>query len=101
LSDFAFTATLWRWQGAAGGSWHFVTLPEDMAVEIRLRSMASRRGFGSVRVEARIGGSRFRTSLFPMKSADSYLLPVKATVRRAEGIGEGDMAKVELTLLDA
>ncbi len=101
MSDFAFTATLWRWQGASAGSWHFVTLPADMAVEVRLRSMASRRGFGSVRVEAQIGGSAFRTSLFPMKSADSYLLPVKATVRRAEGIAEGDDTRVTLTLLDA
>ncbi|MCA3254742.1 MAG: DUF1905 domain-containing protein [Alphaproteobacteria bacterium] len=100
MSDVAFSAPLWRWQGDSGGSWHFVTLPADMAVEIRLRSMTSRRGFGSVRVEARIGGSVFRTSLFPMKSADSYLLPVKASVRRDEDLGEGDIADVGLTLLD-
>ena len=101
MSDFAFRAPLWRWNGGSATTWHFVTMPSDMAIEVRLRSMTSRRGFGSVRVEARIGGSLFRTSLFPMSSADSYLLPVKAAVRRAEGIGDGDEAHVELTLLDA
>jgi hypothetical protein len=93
------TAPLWLWSGE-GGSWHFVTIPPDQAVEIRLESAASgiRRGFGSVRVEADINGITWKTSVFPQKSG-GYLLPVKAAVRRAAGIAAGDEVTVGLTLL--
>ena len=100
------TAPLWLWSGA-GGSWHFVTVPPELAVEIRMEAAAStaRRGFGSVRVEARIGPSTgsgqavvWRTSIFPQKSG-GYILPVKADVRRRAGIAAGDEVFVELELV--
>lgn len=92
------TAPIWLWSGE-GGSWHFVTVPPEQALEIRLESAASgiRRGFGSVRVAAAINGVRWRTSVFPQKSG-GYLLPVKAAVRRAAGIAAGDEVTVSLEL---
>ena len=94
----AVTAPLWLWTGE-GGSWHFVTIPPEEAVEIRLESAASgiRRGFGSVRVLARIKGVAWKTSIFPQKSG-GYLLPVKAAVRRDAGIAAGDVVEVSLEL---
>ncbi len=93
------TTPLWRWTGE-GGSWHFVTIPPDDSVEIRLESAASgiRRGFGSVRVEASINGVAWKTSIFPQKSG-GYLLPVKAAVRRDAGIAAGDDVTVSIELL--
>ena len=92
------TAPIWVWTGGQG-SWHFLTVPEDQAVEIRAHSFGtSRRGFGSVRVEATIGGVRWRTSVFPQKSG-GYILPVKADVRRRADISAGDEVTVELELL--
>jgi hypothetical protein len=93
------TSTLWLWSGE-GGSWHFVTIPAEEAVEIRLESAASgiRRGFGSVRVRASINGIVWATSIFPQKSG-GYLLPVKAAVRRDAGIAAGDDVTVGLELL--
>jgi hypothetical protein len=92
------TAPLWLWSGE-GGSWHFVTIPPEEAVEIRLQAAASgpRRGFGSVRVEAAIGDVRWRTSIFPQKSG-GYILPIKGDIRRRAGIAAGDeiMATLEL-----
>ncbi|HEX6742116.1 MAG TPA: DUF1905 domain-containing protein [Sphingomicrobium sp.] len=91
----SITAELWPW---SGGSWHFVTIPETDAVEIRAHSLLNRGGFGSVKVEAAINGVRWRTSVFPQKSG-GYLLPVKAAVRRDAGIAANDMVTVELELL--
>ena len=92
------TAPLWLWSGGQG-SWHFLTVPEGQAIEIRAHSFgSSRRGFGSVRVEATINGVRWRTSVFPQKSG-GYILPVKAEVRRLAGISAGDEVTVELELL--
>ena len=93
--SYSFEAKLWRWQ-AETASWVFVTLPEDIAFAIRCE--AETRGWGSVAVAAQIGATHFQTSLFPNKALNSYLLPVKATVRKAEGLSDGDTAHVTLTL---
>ena len=91
------TGPLWLW-GGESGSWHFLTVPEELAGEIRAQSLAQRGGFGSVRVEARINGVAWRTSVFPQKSG-GYILPVKASVRRHAGIAAGDEVSVELEIL--
>lgn len=93
------TGTLWLWSGGQG-SWHFFTVPEEQSVEIRLQAAATgpRRGFGSVRVEARVNDVAWRTSIFPQKSG-GYLLPIKASVRRDAGIAAGEEISVELTIL--
>ena len=61
-----------------------------------LAALTGGRGFGSVPVEATIGRTHWRTSLFPSKSAGGFMLPLKAAVRRAEGFGEGDSVRVIL-----
>lgn len=92
------TSLLWIWKGEAAGRWYFVTVPEEQSVEIRAQAFASPRGFGSVRVEARIGDVVWRTSVFPLRSG-GYLLPVKAQVRRSANISVGDEVTVMLDLL--
>jgi hypothetical protein len=93
---YTFEATLWKWKG--NSAWHFVTLPFDIADEIEDVAADAKRGFGSVRVRARIGVTRFDTSLFPDTKAESYVLPVKAQVRKAEQVGDGDRVRVHLEL---
>ena len=93
------TSLLWIWQGSeAAGRWYFITVPEDQSDEIRAHAFGSPRGFGSVRVEARIGNVVWRTSVFPLNSG-GYLLPVKAEVRRKAELAAGDQVTVELKLL--
>lgn len=96
---YAFEAELWRWRAEEGGTWIFLSLPFDIADEIDETS-GPKRGFGSVRVEVRIGPSTWRTSLFPSKEHKTYVLPVKAAVRKANKLDEGDTAGVTLTLVD-
>ena len=91
------TGPLWLWAGE-GGRWHFVTVPEAQAAEIRAQGFAKRGGFGSVRVEATINAVTWRTSVFPQKSG-GYILPVKADVRRRAGIAAGDEVTVTLELI--
>ena len=86
------------WTGADGSS-HFMSIPQELSGEIRAHALMIRRGFGSVRVEARVGDVTWRTSVFPSKSSGGYFLPVKIDVCRKEGLIEGDNVKVELELL--
>jgi len=91
------SAPLSLWTGE-GGSWHFITVPEEQSDEIRAHCLVSMRGFKSARVEARIGDVSWRTSVFPMKSG-GYFLPVKKEVRCSAGIAAGDEVTVQLELL--
>lgn len=93
---FEFTAEVWRWEQQA--AWHFVSLPADVADEIEAGAGQRAGGFGSVPVTVTIGGSTWRTSVFPDRRRATYVLPVKQAVRAAEGIGAGDAVAVTLTV---
>ncbi len=93
----SFASPLWLWHGQ-GGSWHFITVPEEQSAEIRFETLGSRRGFGSVRVEAAIGDVTWRTSVFSQK-AGTFLLSIKAEVRRRADIAAGDEVPVTLELI--
>lgn len=99
-----FTAVLWRWtareESADTSAWCFVTLPQDLADDVRERS-GEPRGFGSVRVRAEVGGTTWDTSVFPDKQSGSFVLPVKKAVRAAAGVGEGDELTVTLVVREA
>jgi uncharacterized protein DUF1905 len=91
---YTITAELWRYPGPAG--WHFVTLPPDVADDVRARSEA--RPFGSVSAEVTLGDTTWSTSLFADTKSASYLLPVKAAVRGREGVADGDTVTLTLAL---
>jgi hypothetical protein len=97
-SQYRTRARLWRWTGGKA-SWFFLTLPAAVSREIRLVDAGPRRvGFGALRVEATIGGSTWKTSIFPSAGLNAYLLPVKASVRKAEKMVEGKSVSVQLVV---
>jgi hypothetical protein len=94
---------LWTPEPPATASWHFIRVTGAAADRVRAAALEARaaglaRGFGSVRVAATIGSSTFHTSLFPHRETGGYLLPVKAEVRRREGIAAGETVWVQLRL---
>ena len=91
--DFTFSAPLWKW---SGGNWFFLTLPADTAADIRAFAADNVSALGTVRVVARVGETEWQTSLFPSNEHDSFLLPVKAAVRRAEKLEAGAEVAVAL-----
>jgi Domain of unknown function (DUF1905) len=95
-----FDAELWLWDARTQDSWTFVSLPADESEEIRDLVGGRVAGFGSVRVTATIGATRWQTSIFPDAAKGVYTLPVKKAVRRAEGLAAGDSARVTVELRD-
>ncbi len=93
--SYRFTATLWIYSGK--GAWHFLTLPKDVAEGIRFFS-GSAKGFMPVAVTATIGKTTWKTSVFPDSKSGSYLLAVKAEVRKTEKLAGGDECAVRVTL---
>ena len=98
VGEFEFAASLWRYPGEQG--WHFVALPLDVAAEIDDLTTGLRRGFGSVKVVVTIGGSEWRTSLFPDSTRGTLLLPVKKAVRAAEQLDADQDVSVHLRLAE-
>ncbi|MEE4338192.1 DUF1905 domain-containing protein [Erythrobacter sp.] len=103
MSDsLAATLPLTRWEGERG-TYHLVTFTSAQAEELAARAMMERletgraRGFGSLKVTARIGASEWRTSIFPQKGKAEWILLVSRTVIRAEDLAPGDPAHVILT----
>jgi Domain of unknown function (DUF1905) len=99
------TAKLWIWTtDNAPASWHFLTLTGEVAEAIHALALMRRleygrkRGWGSIKVTATVGETSWQTSIFPEKDAGGWLLPVKATVRKAEELVAGDEVKVTVEL---
>ena len=92
--------TVWLWRAAppAKGSWHFMTIDADTAAHIRTAAAGRSGGWGSVKVSAQIGTTKWQTSLFPHKQLGGYMLPLKAEVRKSEHLSEGDAIEVTLTV---
>jgi hypothetical protein len=99
-----FTGPLWQWRGKAkdgspsSTAWHFITITGDVADAVRAAAPGRSAAWGSVYVTVSIGKTRWQTSLFPSKEAGGWLLPVKAAVRKAERIAEGDEVQVTLSI---
>jgi hypothetical protein len=94
-----FEAELWRWDARRDDSWTFVSLPPEASEEIRELTEGHHRGFGSVRVRARVGSTSWTTSIFPGSGGGPYVLPVKRAVRQAEHLDVGDRAAVSVEVL--
>jgi len=94
-----FEGEVFRWEARTDSDWYFVALPAEPSEDIR-ETQTYRRGFGGVRVDASIGSSTWRTSIFP-QTGGVYVLPLKRAVRDAEGIHPGAVVRVDLLILDA
>jgi hypothetical protein len=89
-----FSGELWFWKGPA--PWHFITVPDDESGAIDDVADVASYGWGCIPVKASIGGTDWKTSLIPKDGR--YLVPVKADVRKTEGLELGDNAVVTLTI---
>ena len=94
---FVFEAEMIYWRGPS--PFFYVPAPADVAQEIRGVAKHVTYGWGVIPVAAEIGGVGFTTSLFPKDG--TYLLPVKAAVRKRTGVTAGDVVAVDMTIVPA
>ncbi len=87
-----FDGKIWFWKGPA--PWYFVTVPEEQCRDLKAVSGLVTYGWGMIPVDVRIGKTGWKTSLFPKDGR--YIVPIKASVQKAEKLGEGDTVTVRL-----
>ena len=92
--ELEFSGEIWYWRGPS--PFHYITVPEHESGEIRAIASVVSYGWGVIPVAARIGKTRWTTSLFPKDGA--YLVPIKVVIRKAEHLELGDNVTVRLTI---
>lgn len=96
MAKYKVTSKVVPYPGMA--AWHFAYLDKKQAEMIKKKHSPKARGFGSIRVTVTLGKTKWKTSIFPDKHSGSYVLPLKAQVRRAEGIDAGDTVKFTIEI---
>lgn len=90
--NFEFNGKIFIWKGPA--PWFFVTVPEQESRDLNAISRLVTYGWGVIPVTVRIGKTVWQTSLFPKDGR--YLVPIKASVRKAEKLEEGATVTIRL-----
>jgi len=90
--NIEFSGKIWYWRGPA--PWFFVTVPAKQSLELKAILGFVTYGWGMIPAKVRIGKTEWQTSLFPKDGR--YIVPIKARVRKAENLEEGDDVTVQL-----
>ena len=92
--DLELSGEIWFWRGPA--PWHFVTVPDEECAALEATSSLVSYGWGMIPVTAHIGDTEWSTSLWPKDGG--YIVPLKAAVRKAEGLELGDEVTIRLVV---
>lgn len=95
--DIEFSGTVHRWVN--NPSIYLVSVPRDLSDEIKEISEGLTNGWGSLKVEATIGSTVWRTSIFPDSKSGLFDLPLKAEVRKKNNLEAATLVKVHLNVL--
>ena len=87
-----FSGKIWFWRGPA--PFHFVTVPAEQSHDLHHISGSVTYGWGMIPATVSIGGTAWRTALWPRDG--SYIVPIKAAVRKLEALRVGDEVAVRL-----
>ena len=85
-----FSGEIWEWRGPA--PFYFVTVPEPYSTAIKTIESLVTYGWGMIPVQVRIGQTTWKTALWPKSGL--YVLPLKDSVRKAEGLEVGQVVAV-------
>jgi hypothetical protein len=92
--NIEFNGKIWFWKGPA--PWFFVTIPAKQSRDLKAISGLVTYGWGVIPVHVQIGKTEWTTSLFPKDG--NYIVPIRASVRKAENLEEGDNVTIQLEI---
>jgi len=87
-----FNGKIWYWRGPA--PWFFVTVPAKQSRDLKAILGFVTYGWGMIPADVRIGKTEWQTAMFPKDGR--YIVPIKASVRKAENLEQGDKVTVQL-----
>lgn len=93
---YTFSAQIWK--HPSPGGWHFISLPQEIALEIRELMGYREEGWGRLAATAHIRGQLWETAIWYDTQKGTYLLPVKSVIRRRESLKAGQIVEVTIWL---
>ena len=93
---FDFSAQVWISPGMGG--WVFVSLPKELAQEIRQHLGSLEEGWGRMKATAQIGELSWDTAIWFDKKQNTYLLPLKAEIRKKAQVNLGDTISLSILI---
>ncbi|MFZ9870220.1 MAG: DUF1905 domain-containing protein [Candidatus Kapaibacteriota bacterium] len=96
MTTYTFTSAVWRHEGPA--AWHFVSLPLELSRQTRELFSIAETGWGRLQARAAIGAVEWSTAIWFDTKRSTYLLPIKADVRRRTGVESGMVVEVTVSV---
>jgi hypothetical protein len=93
--EWEFDAEVFQWRGPA--PYYFVETPDDVDAFLHDHAAELTYGWGVIPARVRVGETEVSTSLIPRD--DVYLVPLKVALRRPQGIDDGDVVRVQLSVV--
>nr|WP_298998302.1 DUF1905 domain-containing protein [uncultured Allomuricauda sp.] len=93
---YEFSGQIWR--DNLDGGWFFVSLPKDISKEIRENLQWQEEGWGRMKVVANLNSIEWDTSIWFDKKLATYLLPLKADIRKKANLKSNDRITICISI---
>ncbi len=94
--SYQFVGELWKYDGPGG--WHFVNLPSKLSTEIRKNHPGAEEGWGRLKSSVIVGKTSWDTAIWFDRKLGTYLLPIKASIRKTEGLLIGQEIPIQISI---
>lgn len=94
MKKFSITAKIWRWPGHTA-AWHFIYVPRVISETIRKNFPKS----AMIKSMFTIGDTSWESSMFRNNREHNYLIPVKKSIRKLEGLLAKDEIIIQVQIL--
>lgn len=93
---YNFKSVLWRRNGAGG--WYFLSVPAEISKEIREHLGWQEKGWGRMKALASLAMVEWETAIWYDSKQQTYLLPVKASIRNQLKLMAGNLLELQILL---
>ena len=96
---YKFSAKAYQYSSSAEMcGWTFVSLPKELSAEIRENFKHLEEGWGRLKVTAKLGSSEWQTAIWFDTKQETYLLPLKAKIRKQERVTLDEDVQVVISI---
>lgn len=96
MPQLKFKEKVWLYAGKS--SWFFISLPKIKSKAIKKIFKDLMRPFSSIKVNAQIGETKWDTSIFYDKKRETFLLPLKSSIRKMEKIINEEIVEIYIDI---
>lgn len=97
MNSFRFKSAIWRWPGDS--NIFFVSLDKKISEKIRSAYSCKVYGPGFIKINIKLKGFSWNTSLFYSKKEGVYFIPIKKKIRSSVGIFEKDIISFDFYII--